>query len=265
VTLSPSLTLTSSLTDRADALLAAGAPGQPVEPFSRGRALDMAEAVAVRDRNLAQRRDRGERLVGAKVALVSPEAQARAGADEPIFGWLTDAMEVPDGSAVPLASLHAPRIEAELVFVLGEELVGPGIGPQDVLAATAGVCVGLDISSTRYDSRGTATDAVADNASAGAFVVGPPTTGWRSLDLSLTGVLIERNGEVFASGAGAAILGHPARAVAVLANQAARAGMALPAGFVVFTGAVTEPADLAAGFSYEAHATHLGRVGVRVV
>ena len=81
----------------------------------------------------------------------------------------------------------------------------------------------------------------------------------------MTGVLIERAGEVFASGAGAAVLGHPARAVAVLANQAARLGMSLPTGFVVFTGAVTEPAELAAGFTYEAHATHLGRVAVQVV
>jgi len=265
VTLSPSLTLTGSLAGRAEALLAAETAASPMAPFSRDQALDMAEAIAIRDRNLAQRRDRGERLVGAKVALVSTEAQARTGATEPIFGWLTDAMEVADGSTVSSADLRAARIEAELVFILGAELVGPGIGVHDVLAATAGVCVGLDISSTRYDTRGTATDAVADNASTGRFVVGSPGTGWRSHDLALTGVLIERDGEVFASGAGAAILGHPARAVAVLANQAARVGMALPAGFVVFTGAVTEPAELVAGHSYEAHATHLGRVAVRVV
>jgi 2-keto-4-pentenoate hydratase len=261
VILSPSL----AVTDRAEALLAAETAASPVAPFSRHQALDMAEAVAIRDHNLAQRRDRGERLIGAKVALVSPEAQARTGATEPIFGWLTDAMEVADGATVTRAALPGARIEAELVFVLGAELVGPGIGVHDVLAATAGVGVGLDLSSTRYDTRGTATDAVADNASAGRFVLGPPTTGWRSRDLALTGVLIERGGEVLASGAGAAILGHPARAVAVLANQAARAGMALPAGFVVFTGALTEPAELVAGFSYEAHATHLGRVAVRVV
>jgi 2-keto-4-pentenoate hydratase len=247
VTLSPSITLTGSLAGRAEALLAAETTASLMAPFSRDQALDMADAIAIRDRNLVQRRDRGERLVGAKVALVSPEAQARTGATEPIFGWLTDAMEVADGSTVASAQLHAARIEAELVFVLGAELVGPGIGVHDVLAATAGVCVGLDVSS------------------AGRFVVGPPATGWRSHNLALTGVLIERAGEVFASGAGAAILGHPARAVAVLANQAARVGMALPAGFVVFTGAVTEPAELAAGFTYEAHATHFGRVAVRVV
>lgn len=258
MTISPSLTLA----DRAEALLAAES-GTP--PVRLDQELDMAQAVAIRDYNLTRRQARGERLIGAKLALVSPAAQARTGATEPIFGWLTDAMEVADGSTVAAASLNAARIEAELVFVLGAELVGPGVGVHDVLAATAGVCVGLDISSTRYETRGAAVDAVADNASAGRFVVGPPATGSRSCDLALTGVLIERAGEVFASGAGAAVLGHPARAVAVLANQAARLGMTLPPGFVVFTGAVTEPAELAAGFTYEAHATHLGRVAVQVV
>jgi len=58
---------------------------------------------------------------------------------------------------------------------------------------------------------------VADNASAGRFVIGPaiPAAG---VDLRLMWVVLEHNGAVIDTAAGAAPLGHPASAATRLAG-----------------------------------------------
>jgi len=84
----------------------------------------------------------------------------------------------------------------------------------DVIAASSGVAVGIEVLDSRYrDYRFTMADVVADNTSVGRFVIGTPvpTAG---IDLRLVGVVLEKNGEVIATASGAASLGHPAAAVA---------------------------------------------------
>ena len=87
------------------------------------------------------------RIVGIKIALTSPDAQTRLGTDRPIWGWLTDTMEIPDVAVIDAAQGSRLRAEAELVFELGDDIAGPGITRRDVLDATAAIrpaCSGID-------------------------------------------------------------------------------------------------------------------------
>ena len=103
---------------------------------------------------------------------------------------------------------------------MGADLSGPSVTSSAVLAATASVAVGIEVLDSRYpDYKFTMPDVVADNTSAGRYLVGSavPAAG---LDLRLIGVVLEHNGEVVATASGAAALGHPAAAVAWLVRLA---------------------------------------------
>jgi len=223
-------------------------------------------AKAERQAALEQRLRVGERPIGRKIALTARAAQNRVGASGPIWGWLTDAMEIPGGEAFTIPPYLRTRAEVELVFVLGQDLVGPGVTSRDVMAATAAVCIGIELpTGPASGSPTTVAELVANNAWAGGFVIGRPRTDWAVLDIALLGALLEIDGQVVTSGAGAAVLGHPARAIARLANDLAEDdGSELRAGELIFTGGLTEPVTLTPGMTVEASIAHLGHIGLRV-
>ena len=223
-------------------------------------------AKAERQAALEQRLRVGERPIGRKIALTARAAQDRVGASGPIWGWLTDTMEIPSGGVFVIPPFLRTRAEVELVFVLGQDLVGPGVTSRHVIAATAAVCAGIELpTSPASGSPTTVAELVANNAWAGGFVIGQPRANWVALDLALFGALLEIDGQVVTSGAGAAVLGHPARAIAQLANDLAEDdGSELRAGELIFTGGLTEPVTLTPGMTVEASIAHLGHIGLRV-
>jgi 2-keto-4-pentenoate hydratase len=212
----------------------------------------------------------GHRLVGFKTALLDPAAQARLGSPGPVWGWFTDDMQLPDGGVLDCGSRHRFRAEAEIVFVLGHDLVGPGLTEADALNATAGIRGGIELpGSRRADPPATAAQFVADNTSAAHFLLGrdlvPITNGDRPSNADeqlgriaeLAGSL-RCDGEVVASGTAERVLGNPARAVAWLANALAADRLELHAGMFVFTGAVAGPISPVPGRTYTADFDRLG-------
>jgi 2-oxo-3-hexenedioate decarboxylase len=205
----------------------------------------------------------GERIVGAKVGLTSRAKQEAMGVDEPLSGWLTDAMVLEPGAPVPLDALIQPRVEPEIAFLLARSLEGPAT-VTTVLAATEAVFAAVDILDSRYeDYRFTLPDVVADNCSSGRLVLGPQARRPAELeDLRLVGCLLRRRGEIVATAAGAAVMGHPAAAVAWLANRLAARGETLPAGSLVLSGGLATPVPIAAGTSVTAELDGLGAIEV---
>ena len=209
-------------------------------------------------------------LVGIKIAATSPEVQHRLGCTRPIWGWLTDAMELHDGACVEGPQITSMRAEAELVFILGQDLRGPDVTYRDVLAATDAVCAGIELP-TRLPPgvKPSVNELLARNALAGKFVLGCPVANWHHLDLTLLGVVLDVNGEPVGSGTPAAVLGHPAHAIASVVNDlgdtatdSANTPAYLRAGQIIFTGGITAAVALAPGMSVEARFAHLGSVGI---
>ena len=113
--------------------------------------------------------------------------------------------------------------------------IGPHVTAADVIAASSGVAVGIEVLDSRYrDYKFTMPDVVADNTSAGRFVVGTPVPP-AGIDLRLVGVVLEKNGELVATASGAASLGHPAAAVAWMVRTMAAHGEGLHAGCLLYT------------------------------
>lgn len=223
--------------------------------------LDLATAYAVQDEVLRRRIAAGETLIGVKLGLTSRAKQQRMNVHAPLTGWLTDAMVLPAGVPVPQSQLIHPRAEPEIVFVLGRPLRGPGVTAATALAAVDAVHAGVEIIDSRYaDFRFTLADVVADNASSAKFIVGPIARQPRDLDLTIEATLLEVDGAVVDTATGAAVQGNPAEALALAANDLARRGLGLEAGWIVLTGGMTDAVTVAPGSTIAAHFTNLGSV-----
>ena len=223
--------------------------------------LDLDTGYAIQDLNLEKRLARGEKLIGVKLGLTSRAKQQRMGVHFPFVAWLTDAMILPVGDPVPQNKLIHPRIEPEIVFIMGDRLEGPGITAAQAMAAVETVWGGAEVIDSRYEQfRFKAGDVSADNASSGAFVTGPIGLPPAELDLGTEAVLVEVDGVIVDSATGAAVQGHPGEALALAANDLARRGHAIEAGWIVLTGGMTDAVFSPPGASVAMHFSTLGSV-----
>ncbi|MHA6793680.1 2-keto-4-pentenoate hydratase [Pseudonocardia bannensis] len=218
--------------------------------------LDLATGYAVQ----RELRAAAGPLVGWKLGVTSRAKQAQVGVSAPVFGFLAGANALDLGEPLVTGELIQPRCEPEIVFILGRDLAGPHVTAADVVAASSGVAVGIEVLDSRYrDYRFTMADVVADNTSAGRFVVGNPVPP-AGIDLRLIGVVLEKNGKVVATASGAASLGHPAAAVAWMVRTMAADGEGLRAGDVVLSGGLTAAVPVAPGDVVVASIDRLGTV-----
>lgn len=228
--------------------------------------LTLEQGYEIQDALFALHRAEGARKVGAKLGLTSRAKQAQMGIDAPLFGFLTDAMRLEVGEPLAVESLGQPRVEPEIAFVMGRDLDDPAATATGVLAATAAVCPALEVLDSRYPGYSfTLPDVVADDASAGRFVLGATLTPPTGIDLRLTGCVFEHNGKLAATAAGAACLGHPAASVAALVRLLAARGEGLAAGDVVISGGLTAAVPVAAGDDVAARFDRLGAVELACV
>nr|AAG17135.1 2-oxo-4-pentenoate hydratase [Comamonas sp. JS765] len=250
-----------------DELYQALAGCQVVEPLTtRHPDITIADAYAIQQRMLARRLDAGERVVGKKVGVTSRAVMDMLGVFQPDFGWLTDGMVFNEGQAVAASTLIQPKAEGEIAFVLKKTLRGPGVTAADVLAATEGVMACFEIVDSRIrDWKIKIQDTVADNASCGVFVLGDRLVDPRDVDLGTCGMVLEKNGDIVATGAGAAALGHPANAVAWLANTLGAHGIALEAGEVVLSGSLGIMVPVQAGDNLRVTIGGIGGCSVRFI
>jgi 2-keto-4-pentenoate hydratase len=208
----------------------------------------------------------GQIVVGKKIGLTSLAMQAMLGVKEPDYGHILNGMVVMEAQKVLAAELVAPRIEGELAFVLKEDLKGPGVTLTEVLRCSEGVIPSLEIIDSRIaDWKIKLPDTVADNASSARVVLGGTITPPHSLDLRTVGMVLEKNGEIAATAAGAAVLGHPAQAVAWLANKLAAYGIILRKGEVILSGSLTAAIPVAAGDFIRADFGPLGDVKIKFI
>jgi 2-keto-4-pentenoate hydratase len=208
----------------------------------------------------------GAKVVGKKIGLTSKAMQKMLSVDQPDYGHILDHMVLQDGAAFAVRELIQPKIEPEIAFILDENLEGPGITPIQVLAATRFVIPALEIIDSRIEGwKIRLCDTIADNASSARVVLGGSPKRIDQVDLKLVGMVLEKNGEIIQTGAGGAVLGHPAAAVAWLANAIGQFGVSLEAGEIIMPGALCAASDVSPGDLLQASFDGLGTVSVRFV
>ena len=225
--------------------------------------LSLADAYDVQWALRRRRLRAGSRVAGLKMGLTSLAKMKQMGVETPIYGFLLDDYRVAADSELSIAGLIHPRVEAEIALVTRHALRGPGCTLEQALAAIDHVMPALEVIDSRYrDFKFDLPSVVADNASSARYVVGATTRPLGELDLRAIGVVLEKNGESVASGTGAAVLGHPALSLAMLANLLAPREEQIPAGTFVMTGGITEAIAAKPGDRFVARYEHLGSVSV---
>jgi 2-oxo-3-hexenedioate decarboxylase len=226
--------------------------------------LTIEDAYAVQDELRRRTLARGHRLLGFKAGLTSQAKMRQMGVDVPIVGFLASDGSRSDGSSIPISELIHPRVEAEIAFVTKDALRGPRCDRERVLRATEFVLPALEIIDSRFAGfRFDLPSVVADNTSAARYVTAERRRLDGALDLAALEVVLERNREVVARAISAAVLEHPANAVAMIVNHLAARGEDLPAGSLVLSGGITEAIAVAAGDIVSARIDELGSVSVR--
>lgn len=226
--------------------------------------ITIEDAYHIQQRFIARRMEQGARVVGKKIGVTSQVVMDMLNVRQPDFGYLLDSMIVNQGEAIPMDTLIQPKAEGEIAFILKRDLMGPGISNADVLRATECVLPCFEIVDSRItDWKIRIADTVADNASCGVFVLGDHAVDPRKVDLSTCGMVLEKNGEVAATGAGAAALGSPVNAVAWLANTLGRLGIPLKAGEVILSGSLAAMLPVKAGDSLRVTIGGIGGCSVR--
>lgn len=226
--------------------------------------MDWDDAYAIQDEIRRAKLARGARMVGYKAGLTSHAKMKQMGVTSPCFGFLVDTFSLNEGAEVPVSELIHPKVEPEIVFVTKAPLRGPGCHVGAVLAATDFIMPGIEVIDSRYrDFKFDLKSVIADNTSASRFVVGGRAKPAADLDLRTLGVVLERNGEPVAFAAGAAVLGHPAAAVAMLANHLGARGEEIPAGSIILSGGITEAVAVKAGDNVTLQIQDLGSVSLR--
>jgi 2-keto-4-pentenoate hydratase len=239
----------------------------PIPPFTDADpTLGMADGYAIQRELVPLLLADGDRVIGYKVGLTSKPMQRMIGVDSPDYGPVLGSTVYGDGDAIPLDRFIAPKLEAEIVFVLADELAGPGVSRLDARRAIHGAAAAMEIVDSRIqDWRIKLADTVADLASNGAVATSSRLVPLDDLDTRLIGMVLTRNGELVDTGAGAAALGDPVAVVAWLANVLGENGLRLEPGHLVMTGALGAAVPMRAGDVFRAEFDRLGPVTVRVV
>jgi 2-keto-4-pentenoate hydratase len=222
------------------------------------------DAYEIQLAQIRRRTAAGARIKGHKVGLTSAAMQRQIGVDQPDFGHLLSDMFHPEHEPIAATAYLQARVEPEVAFVLERPLQGPGVTVAEAIRAVDFVLPALEIIDSRIrDWKISIVDTIADNASSGGVVLGSHPTRLNRVDLRLSGCLLQRSGELVATGAGGAVLGSPLNSLVWLANTLGARGVALQEGHVILSGAVTAAVWVTPGDSFTASFAGLGSVTTR--
>jgi len=206
--------------------------------------LTEADAYAIQAELL---RLHGGARAGYKLGFTSAAMRQQMGVEHPNSGVLLANMRLAE-PRLPAGALIQPRIEPEIAILLGRDLHGEAVTPEQVAAATAAVLPAIEVVDSRYrDYRFKSVDNIADNSSAARYLLGAPRALSDCGDLRLVGVLLSIDGVAVDQGLGAAALGSPLAAVAWLVRHLSIQGEGLRAGEIVLTGGLTRAYALPPG------------------
>lgn len=235
---------------------------RPSEMFPN---IEIEDSYAISSMLAKRRVSEGAKIVGHKVGLTSKAMQASSKIDEPDYGYIFDDLLIENGAKLPFENFCVPRVEPELTFVLKEPLKGPGVGLVDVMRATEYVIPSIEIIDARVTEPRRIFDTVADNGAAAGLILGGRPMRPDNVDLRWVGAIFHRNSDIEESGIAASVLGHPAMAIAWLANKLAPFGTTLEPGHMMLSGSFTRPVWAAKGDTLMADFGPLGTVSVQFI
>ncbi len=245
-----------------DELFSAWEGVQQIEPITnREKSISIEEAYQIQLRTISKRKLVGQNIVGKKIGITAKPVMEMLNVDQPDFGHLMSDMQYKDRDVLETDKFCQPKGEGEIAFVLKKDLYGPGVTNADTLASTDYLVPAFEIVDSRIKNwQIKIQDTVADNASAGAFVLGEDRISPLGIDLSSCEMNLSKNDKIIGTGVGAATMGHPLTAVTWPANKLGELGIKLKAGEIILSGSLSTMFPIKKGDKLQLHISKIGGV-----
>jgi 2-oxo-3-hexenedioate decarboxylase len=250
----------------AEELFQARTRAQPVTQYSdRYDQFSRSDAYTIQETGINLRLGCDERIVGMKMGLTSEAKRKQMNLEAPLYGVLTDKMEVKEGEEFQMAGKIHPKIEPEVAFHFTSDLKGT-VTREEVLEACDGVYAALEILDSRYEhfKYFSMEDVISDNSSSAFFILGDKISDFKEIDLANLKMEMKANGDVVQSGNSNAISGDPVVSVIQLCELLAERDQFLEAGSIVLAGAATPAVNLESGMDIELTVEKLGTINFKV-
>jgi len=232
--------------------------------------MDMDDAYAIQSALVDHKQASGRRIIGWKIGLTSKAMQYALNIDIPDSGILFDDMLFANGAQVPAGRFIQPRVEAEIAFVMSDDVAGAQVSKSDLIEATDYVAPSLEILDTRIKRMDPETgktrtvfDTIADNAANAGVVLGANQHAIKDFDLRWVGVIVHRNGEVEETGLGAGVLNDPVESMVWLVRRLSQYGQGLRKGDIVLSGSFIRPVECPSGSKIDADFGAFGSVSIK--
>ena len=237
---------------------------QTLSPLTdRYKDISIDDAYHISLHFLDRRKADGETVIGKKIGVTSVAVQTMLGVYQPDFGFLTDAMWIPDG-IIHMSDMIAPRAEAEIAFRLKKGLQGPGVTPEDVRDATESIMACFEIVDSRItDWKIKIQDTIADNASCGVYVLGDTEVSPHGLDLTSLQATVTKNGQYLSQGLSSAVQGSPLHSIAWLANTLGAYGIPFLDGEIILSGSLVPLEPVTHGDTMSVKIDQIGECHIR--
>lgn len=230
----------------------AGYPAPILTDGLSSRQIDSVQVTFVR-RLMSAAGDSGS-VVGYKVALTNPNAQAQLGVTHPLYGFLLENMLLDNGVTLPLAFGSRPQAEGDLMVRVGSADINQAETDLELLAGLDAVVPFLELPDLIYQENAlvNAGALVAVNVGARYGIMGDPVelepdaSGLEQL-ANIRVVLNNARGQFLAEGNSTDLLGHPINAVRWLRDTLQTQGVELRPGDLLSLGAITSPVSLESG------------------
>ena len=209
---------------------------------------------------------------GYKAALTSKTLQARFGTDQPVLGVVMQQMLLRDRVLLDDGFAIRPVVEADLMVMVKDESINTAETMEDLLAALDGIHPMIEVADLMFVEGATINPfwLTAINAGARFAVVGDPLRVVGSDTNLITrlpdvrATVMDKQGQVLASGTGDRLMEHPLNAVRWIRDEVKRRGGSLHAGDVLWLGALTDPFPAQPGESYQVLFTGLQEYPVSI-
>ncbi|MCB9262266.1 MAG: fumarylacetoacetate hydrolase family protein [Flavobacteriales bacterium] len=211
-------------------------PCPPIREIIGGENQELA--YQVQQINVRKKIENGSRIVGKKIGLTSFAVQKQLGVNQPDFGMLFHDTQIVNGVEVLMKDLMQPKAEAEIAFVLKNDLT-KDFTLENLIESIDYCCASIEIVGSRIENWNIKiTDTIADNASASHFILGEKKLPLSEIDLVNCKMKLFKNGELASEGNGKACMDNPLNAALWLAEVMAKNGTPLQKGEILLSGAL---------------------------
>ncbi|MBL7545391.1 MAG: fumarylacetoacetate hydrolase family protein [Bdellovibrionaceae bacterium] len=207
--------------------------------------MSRSEAYQIQELGIQHRLRQSELRIGYKMGLTSEGKRKQMNLDSPLYGELTNKMQIQNEAIFDIQGLIHPKIEPEVAFKIKKTLAGK-IEYDTALEAISEICATMEILDSRYTQFKyfSMEDVIADNSSSSHFICGP----WLAFDsaqqLKNTRLEMFVDQHLVQSGQAQEISGDPILSVVHLCHLLHENGRQLEAGSIVLAGAATAAVEL---------------------